>query len=153
MTRTPLSGIERFFSLRGATLRTGIFTGVALSAVLTAWVLVANRVARLETFAFERNCAAVGALLLLMAIPLCRFAKSPRALFISGAVAWAFLTLAYMVLDMLFPRLEFAMRMGPFQFFILGATSYGLLAAIAWVMSIIRLARHQHMVATGRRHS
>jgi hypothetical protein len=42
--------------------------------------------------------------------------------------------------------------MGPLQFFILGTTSYGLLAAIAWVMSIIRLARHQHMVATGRRH-
>jgi hypothetical protein len=150
MTRTQFSGIERFFSLRGSTLRTGIFTGLALSAVLVAWVLVANRVAQLESFALERNCAAVGALLVLMAIPVCRFVKSPRALFVSGVAAWTILTFAYMALEVFFPRLE--NRMGPLQLFILGATSYGLLAVIGWVIGIIRLARHQPLVATRRRH-
>jgi hypothetical protein len=151
MSRTPLSGIERFFSLRGATLRTGIFTGVALSAVLAAWVLVANRVAQLEAFALARNCAAVGALLVLMAIPLCRFVTSPRALFISGVVGWSILTFTYVILEMFFIRLD--SRMGALQLFILGATSYGLLAVIGWVVALIRLARRQHMVAAGRKHS
>ncbi|MGB6200471.1 MAG: hypothetical protein WBF35_13080 [Candidatus Acidiferrales bacterium] len=151
MTRTQLSGIERFFSLRGATLRTGIFTGVSLSVVLTAWVLVANRVAQLESFAFERNCAAVGALLVLMAVPLCRFVSSPRALFISGVVAWSILTVTYMGLEMFFPHLDDG-RMGALQLFILGATSYGLLAAIGWVVSLIRIARHQHVVVARRHH-
>jgi hypothetical protein len=150
LTRTPLSGIDRFFSLRGTTLRTGIFTGVALAFVLVAWVLVANRVPQLDSFAFERNCAAVGALLALMAIPACRFMTSPRALFISGVAGWALLTLAYMILEAFFIRLD--SRMGALQLFILGATSYGLLAVIAWVIAIIRLARRQHLVATGRRH-
>lgn len=147
MSRTQLSGLERFFSLRGSTLRTGIFTGVALSATLTAWVLVANRVAQLETFAFERNCAAAGALLVLMAIPGCRFMTSPRALFISGVVAWSLLTFAFMGLNAFFPRLE--NRMGPLQFFILGATSYGLLAATGWVIAMIRAAR-DHSLAVSR---
>jgi hypothetical protein len=150
MTRTQFSGIERFFSLRGATLRTGIFTGVALSVVLTAWVLVANRVAQLEGFAVERNCAAVGALLVLMAIPLCRFVTSPRALFISGVAAWAILTFTYMVLVMFFSHLD--NRMGALQLFILGVTSYGLLAAIGWVVSLIRIARHQHVAVARRDH-
>jgi hypothetical protein len=150
MTRTQFSGIERFFSLRGSTLRTGIFTGVALSAVLVAWVLVANRVAQLESFAFERNCAAVGALLVLMAIPFCRFAKSPRALFISGVAGWAILTLTYVGLEMFFPRLD--NRMGALQLFILGATSYGLLAVIGWVIALLRLARRHPLAVTRRRH-
>ena len=149
MTRPQFLGIERFFSLRGSTLRTGFFTGAALSVVLVAWVLVANRVAQLEPFALERNCAAVGALLLLMAIPVCRFVRSPRALFISGVAAWAILTIAYVGLEMFFPRLD--SRMGALQLFILGATSYGLLAVIGWVIALVRLARRQHMVATGRR--
>jgi hypothetical protein len=149
MSRTPFSGIDRFFSLRGATLRTGIFTGVALSFTFAAWVLVANRVAQLESFVLERNCAAVGALLLLMAIPLCRFVKSPRALFISGTVAWAILTLTYIVLCMFFPHLD--NRISALQFFILGTTSYGLLAVISWVVGLIHLARTQPAHATRRR--
>jgi hypothetical protein len=149
MTRPHLSGIERFFSLRGSTLRTGIFTGAALSAVLVAWVLVANRVAQLESFALERNCAAVGALLLLMAIPVCRFLTSPRALFISGVAAWAILTLSYVGLEMFFPRLD--SRMGALQLFILGATSYGLLAVIGWVVALLRLARRQSLAVARRK--
>lgn len=149
MSRTQFSGIDRFFSLRGATLRTGIFTGAALSFTLAAWVVVANRVAQFETFAFERNCAAVGALLLLMAIPLCRFVKSPRALFISGTAAWAILTLTYIVLCMFFPHLD--NRISALQFFILGTTSYGLLAVISWVVAMIHFARRQPVPATRRR--
>jgi|HubBroStandDraft_6_1064221.scaffolds.fasta_scaffold460677_2 hypothetical protein len=149
MSRTQFSGIDRFFSLRGATLRTGIFTGVALSVVLASWVIVANRVAQLESFAFERNCAAVGALLVLMAIPLCRFVKSPRALFISGTAAWAILTLTYIVLCMFLPHLD--NRISALQFFILGTTSYGLLAVISWVVGLIHLARTQPAHAARRR--
>jgi hypothetical protein len=149
MARTHFPGIERFFSLRGSTLRTGIVIGAALSAVLAAWVLVANRIPQLDVFAFERNLAAVGVLLALAAVPACRFVKSPRALFISGCAAWALLTLAYMTLEIFFPRLE--SRVGPLQLFILGAVSYGVLAVLAWVVGLLHSARQQHVVAARRR--
>ena len=69
--RSQLPGFDRFFSLREPTLRIGIFTGVALSAVFSAWLLVANRVPQLERFASLRNLAAAGTLLVLMSIPVC----------------------------------------------------------------------------------
>jgi len=151
MVRTPFSGIVRFFSPHGATLRTGIFTGAALSVVLVSWVVVANRVAALEPFALARNVAAVAALVMLMAIPVTRFLKSPRALFVSGVLAWAILTFSYMGLEMFFLGLN--RRMGPFQLFMLGAVAYGLLSVFSWVVGMISIARNQPAIAVRRRTS
>jgi hypothetical protein len=151
MARTTLAGIERFFSLRGITLRTGIFTGAGLSVTLVAWVVIANRVPILEPFALARNVAAVAALLMLMTIPVTRFLKSPRALFVSGVCAWGILTLTYMVLEMFFWRLE--SRMGPLQLFMLGAVAYGLLSVFSWVVTMISIARRQPAIAVRRRTS
>jgi len=149
MPRTTLSGIQRFFSPRGITMRTGILTGAGLSITLAAWVLIANRVPILEPFALARNVAAVAAILVLMAVPVTRFLKSPRALFISGVAAWGILTLAYMVLTMFFPGL--GRRMGPLQVFMLGAVAYGLLSVFSWVITMITIARNQPAIVVRRR--
>lgn len=148
--RSQLAGLERFFSLRDPTLRVGIFTGVALSAVFTAWLFVANRVPELERFATLRNIAAAVTLLVLMSIPVCRFLLSPARMFVSGILGWALASLCYFSLELDFPRLE--SRMGVFHVFMLGAIAYGFLAVLDWVVSILRLARQLPVVA-GRRKS
>lgn len=147
--RSQLPGFDRFFSLREPTLRIGIFTGVALSAVFSAWLLVANRVPQLERFASLRNLAAAGTLLVLMSIPVCRFLTSPVRMFVSGILGWTLATLCYILLEMDFPRLD--SRMGALHVFMLGTIAYGFLAVLAWVVSICVLARRQPVVATRRR--
>src|SRR2546422_7619604 len=55
---------SRWFSwLRNATLRIGILTGVYLSAVLWAWLVVANRIPWSANFALPRNAAAAAIVL------------------------------------------------------------------------------------------
>jgi hypothetical protein len=41
--------------------------------------------------------------------------------------------------------------MGALQLFILGATSYGLLAVIGWVVALLRLARRQSLAVARRK--
>ncbi len=147
--RSQLAGLERFFSLREPTLRVGIFTGVALSAVFSAWLLVANRVPQLERFATLRNIAAAGALLVLMSIPVWRFLMSPVRMFVAGTLGWTLASLCYISQEMYFPRLE--SRMGAFHVFMLGAIMYGFLAVLDWVVNICLLARRQPVVTARRR--
>jgi hypothetical protein len=58
--------------------RTGALVGVLLSSILTAWLLVANRVPSLERFAGIRNAIAVALLLLAAVIPVVRFRNSAK---------------------------------------------------------------------------
>jgi hypothetical protein len=147
--RSQLAGLDRFLSLRDSTLRIGIFTGVTLSAVFTAWLLIANRVPQFERFATLRNLAAAGTLLVLMSIPVLRFLASPVRMFVSGTVGWALASLCYVSMEMYFPRLD--SRMGALHVFMLGAIAYGFLAVLDWVVNICRLARRQPIVAARRR--
>ncbi len=62
--RPQLPGMRWFLWLRIASLRTGILTGIYLSCVFVAWLVVANRVPELEPFAELRNLVA-GALLII----------------------------------------------------------------------------------------
>ncbi len=49
--RTQLPGARWFLWLRNVSLRTGVLTGVYLSVVFLVWLIVANRLPRLESFA------------------------------------------------------------------------------------------------------
>ncbi|MGO9641515.1 MAG: hypothetical protein ACLP1Y_09460 [Candidatus Acidiferrales bacterium] len=147
--RPQLAGMDRFFPLHHPTLRIGIFTGVSLSAVLLAVLFLANRVPQLERFALERNVAAAATGLMLMAIPACRFLKSPVRLFVSGTLGWALLSLCYFSLEIRFPRLE--NRMGALHLFMLGAVAYGFLAVLGWVVSLFWVAHQQPLVVVRRR--
>lgn len=138
-------GHRWFRFLRTAPIRVGIYTGVCLSSVLTAWVLVANRIPFLEPLAQQRNVAATLLLILIAAMPVVRFLRSPADLLISGLLAWGLFALIYRTLTFFFRLLE--EYYSAFHVFVLGAVAYLLFATLSWVGMIIwraRTAEHTH---------
>ena len=147
MTARPqLPGMRWFLWLRNAALRIGVLTGIYLSCIFMAWLLVANRLPQLEAFAGLRNLAAGAAMILLMTIPVFRFHNQPGKLFVSGLTGWTLLIFTYIAAEMHFSLLE--SRMGAFHIFMLGAVSYGLVAVFHWVFLLCAEARHQHLAHT-----
>ena len=71
--RPQLPGMRWFLWMRIASLRIGILTGIYLSIVFMAWLIVANRVPSLERFAETRNLIGGSAA--------CHHAGNPRAAF------------------------------------------------------------------------
>jgi len=144
------SAQRRFAWVRNPILRTGLITGVFLSAVLSTWLVFANRVPSSANFAGLRNTATAALTGLLMLIPVVRFLRSPGRLLLAGLTGWTMLTCTYLIMGLSFERLY--SRMGPFQVFMLGAIVYGCFAVITWVSSLVLAARHQP-IATARRRS
>jgi hypothetical protein len=141
--RPQLPGMRWFLSLRNVTLRTGILSGIYLSCVFVAWLIVANRIPALEPFAEARNLVAGAVLVTLLAIPALRFRQEPGRLFAAGLTAWTLLTMTYLAAEMHFTLLE--SRMGALHVFVLGAVSYGFVAVLDWVFLMCAGVRHQHM--------
>jgi len=134
-----------FQLLRNAPTRVGIYTGVWLSLVLTSWILVANRIPFLEPLARQRNMMAALLLLLIAAMPVVRFLRSPADLLLSGLLAWGLLTLTYRVLTFFLVLLE--EYFSAFHVFVMGAVAYLLFATLSWVGMMIwraRTAEHTH---------
>ena len=141
--RPQLPGMRWFLWLRNAALRIGVLTGIYLSCVFVAWLLVANHIPQLEPFAGVRNLVAGAVMILLLAIPVLRFRNEPAKMFVSGLTAWTLLTLTYFAAEMHFSLLE--SRMGALQVFMLGAVSYGFVAVFSWVFLMCAEARHRHI--------
>jgi hypothetical protein len=59
LVRPHLPGYRWFHVFRNAAIRTGVYVGVCLTLVFTAWLIVANRAPFLERFALERNIFAL----------------------------------------------------------------------------------------------
>ncbi len=148
--RTPLSGVRWFLWMRNDSLRIGTLTGIYLSCVLLAWLLVANYIRALDAYAGPRNIAASAIIIALFAIPALRFHRDPGKLFAAGLTAWTLLTLVYIGAEMFFHLLE--QRVEGLQVFMLGAVSYGIIALLDWILLMCVEARHRHMAqarATG----
>jgi hypothetical protein len=126
-------------------IRTGAIEGVLLSMILTAWLLIANRVPFFDRFALLRNAIAVAALFLAGLIPIARFRNSPKDVLPAGAIGLGMACLCYWAWTIYFEGL--ADRMGAFRIFVLGIVVYTLAAVLLWVASIIRSARHHHQLA------
>src|SRR5580692_9987747 len=141
--RPQLPGMRWFMWLRLASLRTGILTGIYLSCVFVAWLVVANRFVRLEPFAELRNLVAGALLIIVLGIPVLRFRHRPGKLFIAGLTAWTLLTMPSIAAEIHFTLLE--SRMGAFHVFVLGAVSYGFVAVLDWVFLMCAGVRHQHV--------
>ncbi len=132
-----------FHAFRNASVRTGVYVGILLSAAFSGWVIVANRVPFLDRFALARNLAAVAVLGLLALIPVLRFWRMPGNLLASSLVAWVLFSLTYRILCMNFERL--AERSSAVQIFMLGAVLYMLVVTVSWIGTIIRRARAAHV--------
>lgn len=126
-------------SLRNPAVSLGIFLGACFSAAGLAWLLLANRVASLDQFAFERNLSLAAAFGLLGLVPTCRFRRSPASSFLCGIIAWGILSATYSAAELYFPPL--GARLGAFHLFVFGAALLGLLPVSAWVLNLVILLR------------
>ncbi|MGB2635447.1 MAG: hypothetical protein WAM58_16070 [Candidatus Acidiferrum sp.] len=134
-TAVELPGIHWFGFMKDVGIRVGVYAGLSLSLVFTAWLLIANRVAFLEPLAMERNIIAAALLALLACIPLMRFFRSPGDLLVSGLVGWSMLALTYGILCIKFVLLD--EYYSAFHIFVLGAISYLVFATVSWIGTII----------------
>lgn len=139
-------GYRWFDFLRHAPAKVGIYTGLWLSVIFVAWVVIANRVPFLEPLAQQRNVIATLLLALTASMPVIRFLRSPGDLLISGLLAWSVLTLAYRILSLKFVLLQ--VYYSTFHVFVLGAVAYLLFATLSWIGMIVwraRAAQHTHV--------
>ena len=139
LVRTNLPGSRRLDFLHNAAIHTGVYTGVCLSLVFTAWLVIANQVPILERFAFERNVAGAGVFVFLAAVPVLRFLRWPGNLLASSMIAWVILSVVYRILCMIYHNLSD--WHSTFQIFMIGAVSYMMFTTLSWIGAIIRRAR------------
>lgn len=132
-------GYRWFDFFRHTPSRVGIYTGVWLSLVFVAWVVIANRLPFLEPLAQQRNVTAALLLALIAAMPVLRFLRSSGKLLVSGLVAWSVLTLTYWLLSLKFILLQF--YYSTFHVFVLGVVAYLLFATLSWIGMIVWRAR------------
>jgi hypothetical protein len=135
-------GYRWFDFLRHTPARVGIYTGVWLSVVFVAWVIVANRTPFLEPLAQQRNVIATLLLAFIASMPVLRFLRSPGELLVSGLFAWSVLTFAYRILSLKFVLLQY--YYSTFHVFVLGAVAYLLFATLSWIGMIVWRARAAH---------
>ena len=121
--------------LGGAAIRTGVYVGLSISFIFTAWLIVANRVPFLERFAMPRNVMAASLLVCFGCMPLLRFLRSPAEMLLSSMLAWGIFTLSYGLLCLKFTLLD--QYYSTFQVFVLGAIIYLLFATLSWIGTII----------------
>jgi uncharacterized membrane protein YvlD (DUF360 family) len=140
--RPHLPGYRWFHVFRNAAIRTGVYVGVCLTLVFTAWVVIANHAPFLEHFALERNIAAAAILCFLAAVPILRFLRLPGHLLASGLVGWLIFSLSYRALCMIFYGLS--NRLSTFHVFMLGAVVYMILTTLSWIVATIWRAREAH---------
>lgn len=139
LVRTNLPGSRRLDFLPNAAIRTGVYTGVCLSLVFTAWLVIANQVPILERFAFERNVAGAGVFVFLAAVPVLRFLRWPGNLLASSMIAWVIFSAVYRILCLIYHGLG---DWHPtFQVFMVGAVSYLIFTTLSWIVAAVRRVR------------
>jgi predicted membrane channel-forming protein YqfA (hemolysin III family) len=132
-------GTRRILSIYRRALRTGIVTGISLSVLLSAWLLFANRAPNYEQFAAIRNVVAGILGIAIFVWPIVRFARSPRAILLSGEIAWLLLGICYFAWTLYFDDLSD--RWSTFHVFMMGGVTYAFIAALAWVTKAMISAR------------
>ena len=141
--RSHLPGYRWFHFLRNAAVRTGVYIGVCLTLVFSAWLVIANHVPFLERLAWERNLAAKGVFCFLAAVPVLRFFRSPGNLLASSLIGWLFFSFCYWVLCFVFS--ELSNWHSTFLVFMVGAVVYMILTTLSWIGTFISRARAAHI--------
>jgi hypothetical protein len=142
LVRPHLPGYRWFHVFRNAAIRTGVYVGVCLTLVFSAWLVIANRAPFLERFALERNIAAAAILGFLAAVPIFRFLRLPGHLLASSLIGWLIFSLSYRALCVVFRGL--GNWHSTLQVFMLGAVVYMILTTLSWIATTIWRAREAH---------
>ncbi len=142
LVRPHLPGYRWFHVFRNASIRTGVYVGVCLTLVFSAWLVIANHAPFLGRFALERNIAAAAILCFLAAVPVLRFLRFPGHLLASSLVGWFIFSVSYRALCMIFRGL--GNRLSTFQVFMMGAVVYMIFTTLCWIVSTIWRAREAH---------
>lgn len=137
-TRTPRPAI-----------RIGLYTGLALTLVMFAGLVAANRFPALERYALERNAIFAALFLIVALVPVLRYLTSPIQMLCSGLIASVMFACAYDLAGFYFVHLHQVLRT-PFEVLIESAVVYGLSAAGAWVTTMVFHAIH-HPIESERR--
>lgn len=130
------------YLLRDAATRTGLYTGLSLSLIFSAWLLIANGMQFREPMAVVRDVIAAGSLALVGCIPVLRFYRLPSDLLLSSMLGWGTFTLTYGSLSLNFEMPD--QSYSTFQVFVLGAIIYFLLATLCWIGTVIWRVRAMH---------
>jgi hypothetical protein len=150
MTSPRLPGSAWLRWVRNLPLRVGVLTGAYLTAVMVIAVLAANRLPFLEPLAEIRNLASYAGFALVFLLPMMVFLRRPLDLFTAGITAWTLFAVNYNLMGLFFENLHVRLR-EPFNVWMLGAITYGLVAVVAWVVSMALEARQQPVIADRRR--
>src|SRR5260370_15787393 len=142
LVRPHLPGYRWFHVFRNAAVRTGVYVGVCLTLVFTAWLVIANHVSFLDRFALERNIAAAAILGFLAAVPVFRFLRWPGHLLASSLLGWLIFSVSYRALCLIFH--ELSNWHSPLQAFVLPAIVYTILATLSWIVGVIWRSREAH---------
>jgi len=121
----------------GSALSTGIIVGVLLNGVMTASIIAANYVPKLEPYAAERNAASYAVFAGFSLIPVIRFLKRPAQMLAAGLLGWMAFVAGYSIAGLSLPTLFDALRTTPLEALVQGSVLYGLTAAISWDMRIL----------------
>jgi hypothetical protein len=139
LVRPHLPGYRWFHVLPNASIRTGVYVGVCLSLVFTAWLVIANHAPFLDRFALGRNIASAAILSFLAAVPVFRFLRFPGHLLASSLIGWLIFSLSYRGLCLIYRGLS--NRLSTFHVFMLGAVVYMIVTTLCWIIAVIWRAR------------
>jgi hypothetical protein len=136
---------ELTLAAHDSAVRTGVWSGISMVLVFTAWLFIANRVPASERFALERNVVAASILAILFMVPVVRFMWHAGRLLASILAAWWIFSLVYRLLCIGFSALS--ERYTPMRVFILGSVVCMILATLSWIATLIWRTRESHMAS------
>ena len=130
-------------------LWTGVCIGALLNIAMIGALVAANRFPKLEPYALERNALSYSIFVLLLLIPVLRFLRRPKQMFVAGIIGWVLFAAGYDIAGLFFHNLYDVLRT-PLEVLIEGAVLYGVAAVLSWVVGMILHAR-RHSIAPRRR--
>jgi len=140
-----LPGYKQFDALKDSAFRLGVYIGLCLFAVFTAWLVAANKFPFFERLALERNILAIAVMGLFAAVPIVRFIRRPGSLLGSGLVAWTIFSFLYRLLCLFFSGLSF--WHSALQVFTAGVVIYLIAATLSWIGTLLWRVRASHTAA------
>ena len=148
--RSPgnLEGARKAHPYRSV-LKTGLYTGFLLTAVMFVALVAANRIPELERYALERDAISAGLFFILVVIPVLRFLSKPLRMFSSAMIAWVIFAAAYNLAGIIFRNLFVVLRRTPFEVLVEGAMVYGLCATASWVVGMILHVKRRPVAPQG----